>query len=66
VCELAEKARVAGVSVTLDMCEHLTHVPGAFGGVLPLAREAAVRTGEAVRRLAAGAGRKQAPAKAAG
>lgn len=55
VCELAERARAAGVPVTLDVREGMPHVPSAFGGMLPLAREAAVRAGEAVRRLAEGA-----------
>lgn len=66
VREFAEKARAEGVAVTLDECAHLPHVATAFGDFFPPAREAAVRVGEAVRRLAAGAGRTQAPANAAG
>jgi acetyl esterase/lipase len=66
VREFAEKARAEGVSVTLDEGEHLPHVATAFGDFFPPAREAAVRLGEAVRRLAAGAGRAETPAKSAG
>ncbi|PTL79730.1 alpha/beta hydrolase [Vitiosangium sp. GDMCC 1.1324] len=66
VCELAGRARAEGVSVTLDVCEGLPHLPTAFGALLPAAREAAVRAGEAVRRLVEDAERARARMKAVG
>jgi epsilon-lactone hydrolase len=48
---LAERARAAGVAVELDMCEHLPHVPAVMGALSPQGREAAVRVGQALRRM---------------
>ena len=64
--ELAERARAAGVQVTLDVCEHLPHVPCSFGAMVPSARGAYERAVAAVRRMVDDAERGAVPAKAAG
>lgn len=51
VALLAERARAAGVAVELDMYENLPHVPAVLGALSPQCREAAVRAGQAVRRM---------------
>lgn len=66
VLELAERARAAGVPVTLDVCEHLPHVPCSFGAMVPSARGAYERAVAAVRGMVDDAERGAVPAKAAG
>jgi acetyl esterase/lipase len=51
VLALAERAREAGVSVTLDVREELTHIPSALGVLFAPAREAGEHAGQAVRRM---------------
>jgi acetyl esterase/lipase len=51
VLALAERAREAGVSVTLDLCAELPHVPSSLGMLFAPAREAGERAGSAVRRM---------------
>lgn len=66
VGELAERARAAGVPVTLDVCEHLPHVPCSFGAMVPSARGAYERAVAAVRRMVDDAERGGVPEKVAG
>jgi acetyl esterase/lipase len=67
ILELAERARAAGVPVTLDVREDLPHVPCGFGALTPGTREAYESAITAVRRRVEGARRQVVvPAKAAG
>jgi monoterpene epsilon-lactone hydrolase len=66
VGELAERARAAGVPVTLDVCEHLPHVPCSFGAMVPAGREAYAHAVEALRRMVEDAERTAVPEKVAG
>lgn len=52
VVELAERARAAGVEVTLDVCAELPHVPSALGALHPEGRAAHARVAEALGRAA--------------
>lgn len=51
VCELAERARAAGVPVTLDVCEAIPHVPFGFISLSQVARESSERALAAARRM---------------
>lgn len=66
VVELAERARAAGVPVTLDVCEHLPHVPCSFGALVPSARGAYARAVAALRHMVEDAQRTAVPEKVAG
>jgi glutamate synthase domain-containing protein 2 len=54
------------VPVTLDVCEHLPHVPCSFGALVPSAREAYARAAAALRRMVDDAERGAVPEKVAG
>ncbi|HYO51282.1 alpha/beta hydrolase [Archangium sp.] len=66
ILELAERARAAGVPVTLDVREDMPHVPCGFGALTPGGREAYESATAAVRRMVEDAERAAVPAKAAG
>ncbi|QRK11424.1 alpha/beta hydrolase [Archangium violaceum] len=66
VCQLAERARAAGVPVELDVCAELPHVPSSMRGMTPTAREAHARSIAALVRMAKEGAAASAPVKAAG
>ena len=54
VVAFAQKARAAGVPVTLDAWEDMVHSFQSFGAAFPESLEATERLGQAIRELAAG------------
>jgi acetyl esterase/lipase len=66
VCQFAERARAAGVPVTLDLYEDMPHVPCGLAAMSPRGREAFARTVAAVRRMLEGAGPAVASTQAVG
>jgi acetyl esterase/lipase len=66
VCQFAERARAAGVPVTLDRYADMPHVPCSLAEMSPRGREAFAQAVAAVRRMLEGSGPAVAPTQAVG